>query len=99
MREEEKTIRCGWGQAENQRDVGPKTFRRIRCGVPPGDQKRESRQRGTRRFVKMRLAARALTIPSTSPYDSTCFLVLIVMLSIADEGAARPKKWAPIRKT
>lgn len=42
MREEEKTIRCGWRQAETQRDVGPKTFRRIRCAAPPGDQKRVS---------------------------------------------------------
>lgn len=38
-----------------------KTFRRIRYAAPPGDQKRESRQRrrGTKRFVKMRIAARA----------------------------------------
>lgn len=36
----------------------------------------------------------ALTIPSTFPHDSTCFLVLIVMLSIiTDKGGAKPKKW------
>lgn len=38
----------------------PKTFRGIRCGVLPKDQKRrESLERTTKRFVKTRIAARA----------------------------------------
>jgi len=55
--------------------------------------------RGTERFVKMRIAARAHR--SSSPHDSTCFLVPIVMLSAPSrmEAWQEPENVQPMRKT
>lgn len=50
------------------------------------------RRRGTKRFVKMRIAARA-HYPVYFPHASTCSLVLIVMLSIIANVEGRSKKW------
>jgi len=63
-----------------------KTFRRIRYAAPL-EKRVSATKRGMKRFVKMRIAAR---VSSTFPYNSTRFLVLIVMLSIiADKGVAK----------
>jgi hypothetical protein len=57
--------------------------------------------RGTKRFVKMRIAARAHRSRSSSPHDPTCFLVPIVMLSAPSrmEAWQEPENVESMRKT
>lgn len=87
----------GRGQAETQRDVGSKTFRRIRRGAPPGDQKREPRNEDEERSDLSKCASphtlAPYPVPPSSPHGITCFLVPIVMPSafVADEGVARAR--------
>lgn len=90
--EKKRKLSDGWGQAETQRDVESKTFRRIRCAARRSKKPRESQQRRRKRNDLSKCASpHALIIPSTFPHDSTCFLVLIV--------TCHPEKVNPIRKT